>query len=151
MKSKTEIITARLRVYGKNSTKVSDNCQVQLEIRNYTNKPLRISAKDSYLRLLHLKPHQMKKGVCVGRADANIINVRLKKLKERLPYVMQFLQYSNIPINKPTIEDFLYRRYSDVFSFFTEVTDAEDAEQFFKYLNQTKEENQKETLEHNNR
>ena len=54
MKSKTEIISARLRVYGKNSTKISDNCQVQLEIRNFTDKPLRISAKDSNLRLMHL-------------------------------------------------------------------------------------------------
>jgi integrase len=147
MKSKTELISARLRVYGKNSTKVSDNCQVQLEIRNYTDKPLRISAKDSNLKLLHLKPQNMKKGVCVGRADANLINARLNKLKEQLRYVMQFLQYSKIPINKPTVEDFLYRRYSDVFSFFTEVTDAEDAEQFFKYLNQSVEESQREELE----
>ena len=52
MKSKTELISARLRVYGKNSTKISDNCQVQLEIRNFTDKPLRISAKDGNLRLL---------------------------------------------------------------------------------------------------
>jgi integrase len=149
MKSKTELISARLRVYGKNSTKISDNCQVQLEIRNYTDKPLRISAKDGNLRLLFLKPQHMRKGVCVGRADANLINARLNKLKDQLRYVMQFLRYSNIPINKPTVEDFLYRRYSDVFSFFTEVTDAEDAEQFFKYLNQSKEESQKEILEHN--
>jgi integrase len=149
MKSKTELISARLRVYGKNSTKISDNCQVQLEIRNFTDKPLRISAKDGNLRLLFLNPQHMRKGVCVGRADANLINARLNKLKEQLRYVMQFLQYSKIPINKPTIEDFLYRRYSDVFSFFTDVTDAEDAEQFFKYLNQTLEENQKEALEHN--
>ena len=147
MKSKTELISARLRVYGKNSTKTSDNCQVQLEIRNFTDKPLRISAKDGNLKLLFLKPHQMRKGVCVGRADANLINARLNKLKEQLRYVMQFLQYSKIPINKPTVEDFLYRRYSDVFSFFTEVTDAEDAEQFFKYLNKSAEENQREALE----
>ena len=147
MKSKTELISARLRVYGKNSTKISDNCQVQLEIRNFTDKPLRISAKDSNLKLLQLKPQHMKKGVCVGRSDANLINARLNKLKKQLRYVMQFLQYSKIPINKPTVEDFLYRRYSDVFSFFTEVTDAEDAEQFFKYLNQSLEENQQEALE----
>ncbi|MFZ2340079.1 MAG: hypothetical protein WAW07_10225 [Bacteroidales bacterium] len=147
MKSKTELISARLRVYGKNSTKISDNCQVQLEIRNYTDKPLRISAKDNNLKLLHLKPQHMKKGVCVGRADANLINARLNKLKDQLRYVMLFLQYSKIPIDKPTVEDFLYRRYSDVFSFFTEVTDAEDAEQFFKYLNQSLEENQQEVLE----
>lgn len=69
MKTKTEMISARLRVYGKNSTKISDNCQVQLEIRNYTDKPLRISAKDSSLKLMQLKPHQMKNGVCVGRKD----------------------------------------------------------------------------------
>lgn len=147
MKSKTELISARLRVYGKNSTKISDNCQVQLEIRNFTDKPLRISAKDGNLRLLFLKPQHMMKGVCVGRADANLINARLNKLKEQLRYVMQFLQYSKIAINKPTVEDFLYRRYSDVFSFFTEVTDGEDAEQFFKYLNQSLEENQQEALE----
>jgi len=147
MKSKTELISARLRVYGKNSTKISDNCQVQLEIRNFTDKPLRISAKDGNLGLLFLKPQHMRKGVCVGRADANLINARLNKLKEQLRYVMQFLQYSKIPINKPTVEDFLYRRYSDVFSFFTEVTDGEDAEQFFKYLNQSLEENQQEALE----
>ena len=147
MKSKTELISARLRVYGKNSTKISDNCQVQLEIRNFADKPLRISAKDGNLRLLSLKPQQMRKGVCVGMADANLINARLNKLKEQLRYVMQFLQYSQIPINKPTVEDFLYRRYSDVLSFFTEVTDAEDAEQFFKYLNQSTEENQREALE----
>jgi integrase len=147
MKSKTELISARLRVYGKNSTKISDNCQVQLEIRNFTDKPLRISAKDGNLRLLSLKPQQMRKGVCVGRADANLINARLNKLKEQVRYVMQFLQYSNIPINKPTVEDFLYRRYSDVFAFFTEVTDGEDAEQFFKYLNKSAEENQREALE----
>jgi hypothetical protein len=66
----------------------------------------------------------MKKGICIGRSDANLINARLNKLKERLRYVMQFLQYSKIPINKPTIEDFLYRKFSDVFTFFTEVTDA---------------------------
>ena len=112
MKSKTELISARLRVYGKNSTKISDNCQVQLEIRNFTDKPLRISAKDGNLRLLKLKPQHMRKGLCVGRADANLINARLNKLKEQLRYVMQFLQYSNIPINKPTVEDFLYRKYS---------------------------------------
>jgi len=147
MKSKTELISARLRVYGKNSTKTSDNCQVQLEIRNFTDKPLRISAKDGNLKLLFLKPHQMRKGVCVGRADANLINARLNKLKEQVRYVMQFLQYSNIPINKPTVEDFLYRRYSDVFAFFTEVTDGEDAEQFFIYLNKSAEENQMEALE----
>jgi integrase len=147
MKSKTELISASLRVYGKNSTKISDNCQVQLEIRNFTDKPLRISAKDGNLRLLSLKPQHMRKGVCIGRADANLINARLNKLKEQLRYVMQFLQYSKIPINKPTVEDFLYRRYSDVFSFFTEVTDGEDAEQFFKYLNQTLEENQQEAIE----
>lgn len=149
MKSKTELISARLRVYGKNSTKISDKCQVQLEIRNYSEKPLRISVKDGNLKLLHLKPQHMKKGICVGRADANLINARLNKLKEQLRYVMQFLQYLNIPINKPTVEDFLYRRFSDVFSYFTEVTDAEDAEQFFKYLNQSLEENQREALEHN--
>jgi integrase len=147
MKSKTELISARLRVYGKNSTKISDNCQVQLEIRNFTDKPLRISAKDSNLKLLHLKTQHMKKGLCVGRADTNLINARLNKLKEQLRYVMQFLQYSKIPINKPTVEDFLYRRYTDVYSFFTEVTDAEDAELFFKYLNKSAEENQRETLE----
>jgi hypothetical protein len=39
-------------------------------------------------------------------------------------------------------------RFSDVFSFFTEVTDAEDAEQFFKYLNQNTEDIQKEALEY---
>jgi integrase len=89
----------------------------------------------------------MRKGVCVGRADANLINARLNKLKEQVRYVMQFLQYSNIPINKPTVEDFLYRRYSDVFAFFTEVTDGEDAEQFFIYLNKSAEENQMEALE----
>ncbi len=149
MKTKTEMISARLRVYGKNSTKISDNCQVQLEIRNYTDKPLRISAKDSSLKLMQLKPHQMKNGVCVGRKDANLINARLNKLKNQLRYVMQFLQYSNIPITKPKVEDFLYIKYSDVYAFFTDVTDGEDAEQFFKYLNQSKEENQMEALEQN--
>ena len=149
MKSKTEMISARLRVYGKYSTKKSEDCQVQLEIRNYTANPIRISAKDGNNNLMQLKPHQMKKGVCISRADANLINARLNKLKERLRYVMQFLRYSNIPINNPTIEDFLYRRFSDVFSFFTEVTDAEDAEVFFKYLDQSLEENQREALEYN--
>lgn len=149
MKPKKELITARLRVYGKNSTKISEFCQVQLEIRNFTDKPLRISAKTNDLKLLQLKPQHLKKGSCVGRADANLINARLNKLKEQLRYVMQFLQYSRIPIDKPTVEDFLYRKYSDVFSFFTEVTDGEDAEQFFKYLNQSAEESQKETLENN--
>ena len=33
-----------LLIYGKNNTNISDNCQVQLEIRNYTNKPLRLLA-----------------------------------------------------------------------------------------------------------
>ena len=149
MKSKTELISARLRVYGKNSTKTSDNCQVQLEIRNFTDKPLRISAKDGKLKLLFLKPHHMRKGVCVGRSDANLINARLNKLKEQLRYVMQFLQYSNIPIDKPTVEDYLYRKYSDVYSFFTEVTDGEDAEKFFRYLNQSLEDNQREVFERN--
>ena len=149
MKSKKEMISARLRVYGKNSTKTSENCQVQLEIRNFTDKPLRISAKDSNLKLLQLKSQHMKKGVCVGRSDANLINARLNKLKEQLRYVMQFLQYSHIPIDKPTVEDFLYRRYSDVFSFFTDVTDSEDADKFFRYLNQSLEDNQKEFFEQN--
>jgi hypothetical protein len=46
MKTRTEMISARLRVYGKNSTKISDDCQIQLEIRNYTDAPMRISAMD---------------------------------------------------------------------------------------------------------
>lgn len=40
---------------------------------------------------------------------------------------MQFFVYSNISVNKPTVEDFLYRKREDVYSFFTEVTNAEDA------------------------
>lgn len=149
MKTRTEIISARLRVYGKSSTKISEKCQVLLEIRNYTATPIRISVKDTNLKLMQLKPNQMKKGVCIGRSDAHLINARLNKLKEQLRFVMQFLQYGKIQINKPTIEDYLYRRYSDVYSFFTEVTDGKDAEQFFKYLNQSVEDNQKESLEHN--
>lgn len=154
MKAKTETISARLRVYGKSSTKISNDCQVQLEIRNYTDTPIRISARNSDLTLLQLKPNQMKKGVCIGRNDANLINARINKLKERLRYVMQFLQYGNIKINQPTVEDFLYRRWPEVFSFFSEVTDGEEAAQFFKYLNQSKEEAQQEmqqkTDDHNN-
>ena len=69
MKSKTGLISARICVYGKNSTKFSDNCQLQLEIRNYTDKPLRISAKDSNMNMLHLKSLQMKKGVYIGWAE----------------------------------------------------------------------------------
>lgn len=147
MRTRTEMISARLRVYGKGSTKISNDCQVLFEIRNFTPSPIRISAKTSNHSLMQLKPNQMKKGLCVGRSDANLINARLNKLKLRLRYVMQFLQYSKIPINKPTIEDFLYRKWTDVFLFFSEVTDAEDAQNFFKYLNQSVEENQQEALE----
>ena len=46
---KSEIISALLRIYGKNNTNISDNCQVQLEIRNYTNKPLRLLAMFHFL------------------------------------------------------------------------------------------------------
>ena len=149
MKTSTEKISARLRVYGKNSTKISNDCQVLLEIRNFSDKPIRISAKNSDLSLMQLKPHQMKKGVCGGRSDANLINARLNKLKDRLMYVMQFLQYGNIKIDKPTIEDFLYRRWSEVFHFFSEITDGEDAAHLFTYLNQSKEAAQKEINEEN--
>ena len=98
MKSKTELISARLRVYGKNSTKISDNCQVLLEIRNFTDKPLRINAKDGNLKLMSLKPQHMSKGVCVGRADANLINARLNKSKEQLRYVERpFVFDTNLP------------------------------------------------------
>ena len=148
MKTKTEMISARLRTYGKNSTKISNDCQVQLEIRNFTSSPIRISAKNIDLSLMQLKPHQMKKGVCVGRSDANLINARLNKLKEQLRYVMQFLVYGRIPINKPTIEDFLYRKFSDVYSFFSNVTDGEDAAAFFEYLKKSPEEIEQEEIEH---
>ncbi|HEY5590352.1 MAG TPA: hypothetical protein VIK55_04970 [Paludibacter sp.] len=147
MRTRTEMISARLRVYGKDSTKISNDCQVLFEIRNFTTTPIRISAKNSDHSLMHLKPQQMTKGICVGRSDANLVNARLNKLKFRIRYVMQFLQYSQIQINKPTIEDFLYRKWSHVFSFFTEVTDAEDAQMFFKYLNQSAEESQQEDLD----
>ena len=148
MKIKTQTVSARLRVYGKSSTKISNDCQVQLEIRNYTDTPIRISAKNSDGSLMQLKPHQMKKGVCVSRADANFINARLNKLKERVPYVMQFLKFRSIKVNKPIIEDFLYRKWSDVYSFYTEI-DAEDPQDFFRYLDQSLEENQRESEEHN--
>jgi len=149
MKTSTEMISARIRVYGKNSTKISNDCQVQLEIRNFTDKPIRISAKNSDNSLIQLKPHQMKKGVCVSRNDANLINARLNKLKERLRYVMQFLRYGNIKINKPTIEDFLYIKYSDVIHFITDITDGEEAQYFFKYLNQSTEDAQQEVNDQN--
>ena len=148
MKTSTEMISARLRTYGKNSTKISNDCQVQLEIRNFTPTPLRISAKSIDLSLMQLKPHQMKKGVCVGRSDANLINARLNKLKAQLRYVMQFLVYGRIPINKPTVEDFLYRKFSDVYSFFSNVTDGEDAAAFFEYLKKSPEEIEREETEH---
>jgi hypothetical protein len=150
MKTSTEMISARLRVYGKNSTKISNDRQVQLEIRNFTDKPIRISVKNSDHSLMQLKPTQMKKGVCFGRSDASIINARLNKLKVQLRYVMQFLQYGHLKIDKPTIEDYLYLKYSDVFRFITEVTDGEDAEQFFNDLNKSPEDVQKEKIEHDN-
>lgn len=147
MKTKTEKISARLRTYGKNSTKISNDCQVQLEIRNFTTNPIRISAKNIDLSLMHLKPHQMKKGICVGKNNSHLINARLNKLKEQLKFVMQFLIYLRLPTNKPTIENYLYRKYSEVYSFFSNVTDEEDAASFFDYMNKSKEEFQKETLE----
>ena len=150
MKTRTEMISARLRVYGKSSTKISNDCQVLLEIRNFSSNAIRISAKNSDLSLMQLKSHQMKKGVCIGRSDANLINARLYKLKERLPYVMQLLQYGKMKIDKPTIEDFLYRKWSDVITFITDVTDAEDAEQFFNDLNTSKEDVAKEKIDHDN-
>jgi hypothetical protein len=55
------MITARLRIYGKNSTKISDNCQVQLEIRNFTDKPFRISTKTNDLSLFSLN-HNTEEG-----------------------------------------------------------------------------------------
>jgi integrase len=149
MKTSTEIISARLRVYGKNSTKISNDCQVQLEIRNFTDNPIRISVKNSDLSLMQLKPHQMKRGVCVGRSDANLINARINKLKERLRFVMQFLQYGNIEINKTTIENFLYVKYSDVIHFITDITDGEEAKYFFEHLNQSKEDAQQEVNDEN--
>ena len=83
MKTSTEMISARLRVNGKSSTKISNDRQVLLEIRNFTPKIIRISAKKSDLSLMHLQPNQMRKGICIGRNDANLINARLNKLKER--------------------------------------------------------------------
>ncbi len=148
MKQRTEKISARLRNYGKNSTKKSNDCQVELEIRNFTDKPLRINAKNKDNSLMQLKPHQMKKGVCISRSDANIINARLNKLKERLKFVMEFLVYNKSrfkqPINKPLVEDFLFRKYSEVEYYFTEMTDVEDIDNFFNNLFRTKEETQRE-------
>lgn len=46
MKTRTEMISARLGTHGENSTKISDICQVQLEIPNFTPTPIRISAKN---------------------------------------------------------------------------------------------------------
>ena len=74
MKTSTEMISARLRVNGKSSTKISNDRQVLLEIRNFTAKIIRISAKKSDLSLMHLQPNQMRKGICIGRNDANLIN-----------------------------------------------------------------------------
>lgn len=149
MKQRTQMISARLRNYGKNSTKISDECQLELEIRNYIDKPIRISAKNGDGSLIQLKKQNLKKGVCIGRNDANLINARINKLKVRLQYVMQFLIYSGKPINKTVIEEFAYLKWHDVYSFFTDVTDGEDAEVFFKYLNQSIEDNQKEAADHN--
>ncbi len=149
MKIKTESVSARLRYYGSNSTKKSLDCQVLLEIRNYTKSPIRISAKNSDNTLIHLRAHQMKKGVVVARSDCHLINARLNKLKDRTRYVMQFLKYNKMKLIKPNIEDWLYLKWQDVYSYFTEVEDSEDAEIFFKYLNQSIEESQKETLEKN--
>jgi hypothetical protein len=61
MKIRTEKISARLRVYGKYSTKTSDDCQVLLEIRNYTAAPIRISAKNGNNMLMQLKPQSEEK------------------------------------------------------------------------------------------
>lgn len=152
MKQRTEKISARLRNYGKNSTKKSKDCQVELEIRNFTDNPFRINAKHKDNSLMQLKQHQMKKGVCIGRSDANIINARLNKLIERLKFVMEFLVYNKSrfdkPINKPLVEDFLYRKYSEVEYYFTEVTDVEDIDNFFNNLFRTKEETQREIEDH---
>lgn len=152
MKQRTEKISARLRNYGKNSTKKSKDCQVELEIRNFTDKALRINAKYKDNSLMQLKPHQMKKGVCIGRSDANIINARLNKLKERLKFVMEFLVYNKSrfdqPINKPLVEDFLFRRYAEVEYYFTELTDVEDTDTFFNNLFRTKLETQREIEDH---
>ena len=152
MKQRTEKISARLRNYGKNSTKKSKDCQVELEIRNFTDKPFRINAKHKDNSLMQLKLHQMKKGVCIGRSDANIINARLNKLKERLKFVMEFLVCNKSrfdqPINKPLVEDFLYRKYSEVEYYFTEITDVEDIPNFFDNLFRTKEETQREIEDH---
>ena len=151
MKQRTEKISARLRNYGKNSTKKSNDCQVELEIRNYIDKPLRINAKNKDNSLMQLKPHQMKKGVCIGRNDANIINARLNKLKERLKYVMEFLVYNksyfNQPINKPLVEEFLFRKYFEVEHYFDEITDVEDIPNFFSNLFRTEEETLREKEE----
>jgi len=152
MKQRTEKISARIRNYGKNSTKKSKDCQVELEIRNFTDNPFRINAKHKDNSLMQLKPHQMKKGVCIGRSDANIINARLKKLIERLKFVMEFLVYNKLrfdqPINKPLVEDFLYRKYSEIEYYFTEITDVEDIDNFFNNLFRTKEETQREIEDH---
>jgi hypothetical protein len=40
MKTNIELVSARLRYYGNNSTKKSLDCQVLLGIRNYTSAPL---------------------------------------------------------------------------------------------------------------
>jgi len=148
MKQRTEKISARLRNYGKNSTKKSKDCQVELEIRNFTDNPFRINAKHKDNSLMQLKPHQMKKGWCIGRSDANVINARLNKLTGRLKFVMEFLVSNKSrfdqPINKPLVEDYLYRKYSEVEYYFTEITDVEDIDNFFNNLFRTKEETQRE-------
>jgi len=155
MKTAKRMISAKLRNYGKNTTKKNlDQSQVMLEIRNYTPQIYRISAKHKNLELLCLKPSQMKKGLCIGRSDSSIINARLEKLKNRLDYVLNFMIYLKYDINKPNIENWLYVRFHDVYHYFTEVepailwtnedgsqelTNTEDQDQFFDYLSKTPE------------
>lgn len=58
------MISARLRGYGKYSTKKSEDRQVELEIRNYTKKPLRISVKtDGAFTRVTLMRQQQRRAV----------------------------------------------------------------------------------------
>jgi integrase len=133
MKTKKELVTPITRKYGKNNLKKTDH-QVLLEIRNFTDNIIRINALNSDLSIMYVKPQNLKKGVCYGQSNSNLINARLNKLRDRTSYVMQFIKYIKLDPKKAVIEDFIYRKWNDVYHFFSEVQTEEDYENFFNYL-----------------
>ncbi len=148
MKTAKELITVRFN--HKHTTK-QGTMQVLFELRNFhpDHPIIRINCLNSGREIIHLKPEQLKKGIVVDSKDGELLNAYFNKLRNRIRLSIDFLKFFNLPLSKQNIESYTYFKWSDVYHFYENVEDADDAKQYIMdHFIKSESDHQQEILDH---